>query len=380
MTDHRYSVTAKCLFTRLLPAVFIVLSFSVAMLISPCRSLAFEPSEEDPLAPEEWSSGPLEPHDITAPAPTIEVPDEKPAAERPAAVEQGAPASALTEAEEEAVPYYGSPEITRGARDRMNVSVTFDGGGYEPAEEAEAILAILKAKGIKATIFLTGMFIEKYPELVRQMVRDGHEIGNHTMDHPHLTDFNQTLKHNTLGNVNRRFIARELKATAELFRAATGVEMAPLWRAPYGEINPEIRQWAFEEGYIHVGWTYDPKSRESLDTLDWVSDRNSRLYRTASQIRDRILNFGRGDGGIGGGIILMHLGTLRKHDRASEVLAETLDGLEKRGYGMVKVSEQLKFTGLIESAVKQKKPAAKGMVTLTAPEPRAAIAPVNFRQ
>ena len=44
--------------------------------------------------------------------------------------------------------------------------------------------------------------------------------------------------------------------------------MARLWRAPYGEVNEDIRAWAFEKGYAHVGWTADYALRESLDTLD----------------------------------------------------------------------------------------------------------------
>ncbi|MBI5561440.1 MAG: polysaccharide deacetylase family protein [Deltaproteobacteria bacterium] len=230
-------------------------------------------------------------------------------------------------------------DITRGTADRMEVAITFD-GGYEDGD-ADAILSTLRSRGIKTTVFLTGTFIKKYPEVARRIVRDGHEVGNHTMTHPHLTDFERTYRQTTKQGVDRAMLASELRQTAALFKETTGAEMAPLWRAPYGEENDEIRRWAFEEGYAHIGWTYDGKRKESLDTLDWVGDASSRLYRTAYEIRDRVLNFGRNANGVRGGIVLMHLGTERKRDKASEVLGEIIDGLAASGYRMVPVSKLL---------------------------------------
>ncbi len=230
--------------------------------------------------------------------------------------------------------------ITRGGRERMDIALTFDGGSE--ATEAREILDELRARSIKTTIFLTGTFIRDYPGLVRQMVRDGHEIGNHTMTHPHLTEFARTFSHTTLAGVTEEFLAEELRTTAEAFIEVTGSRMTPLWRAPYGEINSEIIEWALDEGYIHVGWTADYKKGESLDTLDWVHDRSSRFYRTSSEIKAGVLGFGKGSNGLRGGIILMHLGTERTDDRASGVLGEMIDGLTEMGYRFVKVTRLIK--------------------------------------
>lgn len=259
------------------------------------------------------------------------------------------------------VPSYTPPDITRGRADRMEVAITFDGGSDD--NDATVILKTLRDRGIKTTIFLTGGFITNYPELVRQMVADGHEIGNHTMSHPHLTDFERTYRHVTLKGVDRAMLSRELREAAKLFKEVTGVEMAPLWRAPYGEANAEIRRWAFELGYVHVGWTYDSKRRESLDTLDWVDDVSSRLYRTSNEIRDKVLNFGQGR--VGGGIVLMHLGTGRKTDKASSILGEMLDGLQSRGYKLVKLSTLLDGEATLKyvRVIRQER-LMKGMVRL----------------
>jgi peptidoglycan/xylan/chitin deacetylase (PgdA/CDA1 family) len=349
--------------TLLLKPVFSLFILSLIIVLSNDPAFAFDPYDPDPLSPGADYSSALEPDEISPPLLALKVLEKPCDVNTPEALE-AAPAHTLDDPAPAATPVV--PEITRGLTDRMNVSVTFDGGGYESGEEAEAILSTLRERSIKATIFLTGLFIRKYPAIVREMVRDGHEIGNHTLDHPRLTDFNLTLRQDTAEGVDRRFVSMELKGAAELFRITTGTEMAPLWRAPYGEINKDIRGWAFDAGYIHVGWTYDAKNRESLDTLDWVYDRRSRLYRTSLQIKERVLNFGKGSGGVNGGIILMHLGTLRKDDRASDVLGEMLDALLEKGYRFVKVSEQMRGGGLLQAAAKKRRPSAGGIVRLEA--------------
>jgi peptidoglycan/xylan/chitin deacetylase (PgdA/CDA1 family) len=232
-----------------------------------------------------------------------------------------------------------SPDIFRGGVERKELSFTFDGGAG--ARETEEILAILRLHRIRTTIFLTGSFIEIFPRLVLQMVEDGHEIGNHTLTHPHLTTYNRNARHQTLPRIDREFIVNELRETARLFQKLTGEKMAPLWRAPYGEVNRQIRRWAFDAGYLHINWTRNYERRESLDSLDWVDDAGSHLYRTSKGIKKRILNFGRGGDGLKGGIVLMHLGTERKSDRAVDTLDETITALKGRGYRFVKVSALL---------------------------------------
>ena len=64
-------------------------------------------------------------------------------------------------------------------------------------------------------------------------------------------------------------LRRELDDTASVFREVTGRAMAPLWRAPFGEENEEIRSWAESAGYRHVSWTHGGGT--NLDALDWVS-------------------------------------------------------------------------------------------------------------
>ncbi|MCR4439144.1 MAG: polysaccharide deacetylase family protein [bacterium] len=243
--------------------------------------------------------------------------------------------------------FYGLPTVNylarsfdRGPTDTRLVALTFDGGSSDNA--AAEVLEALRSKGVHCTMFLTGAFIRRYPDLVRLMVADGHEIGNHTWSHPHLTTYAENGRHLTRPGVTRELLQRELLATEELFRKVTGKEMAKLWRAPYGEHNAEIRAWAAELGYRQVGWTMGRNGKETMDTLDWVADKNSPAYHSAEEVVERIANFGRAEPqGAAGAIILMHLGTERKDDQVHKMVPLIIDGLRERSYVFVTVSRMM---------------------------------------
>lgn len=228
------------------------------------------------------------------------------------------------------------PDISRGNPSRKEIALTFDGGGW--ANAAPEILKILQGKEISSTFFLTGEFIRRYPDLVKQIGAEGHEIGNHTYDHPHLTSFVHNSRQELLPGVDRGFLWRELKDTEEVFSDLTGEKMVPYWRAPYGEQNATLRKWAQELGYRHISWTSDYGGRMSLDSRDWVADPSLKIYCSAEEVRDRILGYGDE---ASGGIILMHLGTSRDQDLVHERLGEIIEGLRERGYRFVKISELL---------------------------------------
>jgi peptidoglycan/xylan/chitin deacetylase (PgdA/CDA1 family) len=73
--------------------------------------------------------------------------------------------------------------LVRGGGTQPQVALTFDDG---PGAATPLILDILKAAGIRATFFLCGQNVERYPELARRIADEGHEIGNHTYSHPYL--------------------------------------------------------------------------------------------------------------------------------------------------------------------------------------------------
>ncbi|NOY59183.1 MAG: polysaccharide deacetylase family protein [Calditrichaeota bacterium] len=239
--------------------------------------------------------------------------------------------------------FFGSPRLnylardfTRGNRIKPQIALTFDGGAGNGV--AAKILDDLAEKNVHCTMFLTGNFIKHFPDLARRIVAEGHEVGNHTWSHPHLTTIEINSRQNTLPQISRDKLQEELTKTAELFFKTTHQRMAPYWRAPYGEHNLQIRRWAAEIGYTQVGWTIG--HGETMDTMDWVADTTSKIYKPSHAILQKLLDFGKdNEHGANGSIILMHLDTQRDHDQVYTIIPALIDSMRARGYEFVKVSQ-----------------------------------------
>ena len=223
----------------------------------------------------------------------------------------------------------------RGPLERPAVLLTFDAGSHSSG--AAEILDVLAGEGVRTTFFLTGEFIRDHPDLVRRIVADGHEVGNHTETHLHLTRWEEERRHTTRADIDEARLLTELERTQEAFMAITGKPMAPIWRAPYGEHNNEILEWAAAAGWAHVGWT------PSMDTLDWVADPASHLYRDADEIGRRLLNLpDRDDHGGRGAIVLMHLGSERPaQEQLGRILPQVLAGYRARGLELLTASAMM---------------------------------------
>jgi peptidoglycan/xylan/chitin deacetylase (PgdA/CDA1 family) len=239
-----------------------------------------------------------------------------------------------------------SDNISRGNLNRKELVLTFDGGSE--SNSCEAILNALDNQKIRTTIFLTGEFIQKYPDLTRRMA-ERHEIGNHTFSHEHLTTYAENSKQHTAAELTRDELQGQLRKTEEIFYHTTGHRMAPLWRAPYGEHNLEIRRWAAELGYVHVAWTSNPKNHQNMDSLDWVPNENTPGYFPSMLIKERILSFGQNEPEqANGSIVLMHLGTQREdHDRLDKWLPEIIKTFRNRGYTFLTASELIDHQDLL---------------------------------
>jgi peptidoglycan/xylan/chitin deacetylase (PgdA/CDA1 family) len=212
------------------------------------------------------------------------------------------------------------------------LALTFDGA--ISADGTAELLNLLQELDLQVTLFVTGKFVEEYPSLVRSALLAGHEVGNHTYSHPHLTTYPENQRHQLLPSISRQRFQSQLRRTEEAFRAATGHPMAPLWRAPYGEENATLRRWAMELGYLHIRWS--SLRGASLDSLDWVEDEHSSLYFDSNRLVDRLLAFPE----LEGGIVLMHLATHRPVPPWSE-LPRFVAEIRGRGLDIVSVSALL---------------------------------------
>lgn len=132
------------------------------------------------------------------------------------------------------------------ARTDKVLSISFDAAWG--SAQTEAILDILDQYDAKTTFFLVGFWVEKYPELVQEMVRRGHEIGNHSATHPHMSQLSEAK------------IREELRIVSEKVEQIIG-KPTTLFRPPYGEYNDAVVRVSRQEGYECVQW--------NVDSLDW---------------------------------------------------------------------------------------------------------------
>ncbi len=126
------------------------------------------------------------------------------------------------------------------------VAISFDAAWG--SDKTLPILDILDEHNVKTTFFLVGNWVEKHPELVKEMQARGHDIGNHSDTHAHM---------NSLGEQG---IRDELNRMSDRVEALTGVRPT-LFRPPYGEYNDRVIRVSRAEGYEPVQW--------SIDSLDW---------------------------------------------------------------------------------------------------------------
>lgn len=143
---------------------------------------------------------------------------------------------------------YRPPVIiyTHGDESRPAIALTFDDG--PSARFTPQILNILAAYQVRATFFLLGRHARCYPGLVRALVAQGHEIGNHTYSHPHLS------------GVAPAILAQELEKTTVVLRRL-GVPTPSLFRPPYSELTAATTRFLARRGWkIILG---------NVDSGDW---------------------------------------------------------------------------------------------------------------
>ena len=178
------------------------------------------------------------------------------------------------------------------------IYLTFD-CGYENGNTG-TILEVLKKHSAPAAFFVVGNFLTSEPELIRQMVREGHTVGNHTWSHPDMSKISDA-----------ETFARELSRVRESYREITGQEMPMYYRPPQGTYSQENLRMAKGLGYRTVFW--------SLAYVDWKQDDQPLEQEAVEKLTSRIHP---------GAVVLLH--NTSKTNAA--VLDRVLTAWEAEGY------------------------------------------------
>ena len=218
-------------------------------------------------------------------------------AARPYIIELVAPQALETAVSTKKLPIYCVDTGTQ-----KKVAISFDAAWG--ADDTDELLTILKNNDVKATFFLCGYWVDKYPDEVKKIYNDGHDIGNHSNTHPHSSQLSL--------EENKQNIMQAHNKVKELL----GIDMA-LYRPPFGEYNDTVLNAAEECGYYAIQW--------DVDSLDWKE------YGVQDEI-DRVLNHKN----LGNGsIILFH----NDAKYTPDALDSIIKGLKEKGYEIVPVSE-----------------------------------------
>lgn len=205
----------------------------------------------------------------------------------------GQPAVAVS-ANEKKLPIYSV------ARDDKKVAISFDAAWG--ADLTDDILKILEKYNVKTTFFVVGKWAEQYPDKVKALCDAGHEVENHSYDHPHLTAMSKDQA------------ADDLNKCSDKIEEITG-RRPTLLRAPYGDYNNTVIEAAGQCSMTTVQW--------SVDSLDWKGI-------SAEEIVNRVV-----PKVTSGSIVLFH----NAGEHTPEALPKVIEGLKSQGYEIVPIGQ-----------------------------------------
>lgn len=193
--------------------------------------------------------------------------------------------------------------ISRVPTTRKVVALTYDDGPFP--QWTPRFLDVLKRKGVRGTFYVCGNMVASHPSIARRTVEEGHELGNHTWNHP------------SLNRISADAVRSQLNRTNQIIQQHNGGIPVATMRPPYGARNASVDEICRQLGLTVILW--------DVDTNDW-------RRRTAQQITETVLNQVRP-----GSIVLFH----DRLQGSLDAQAPIIDGLRARGYEFVTVSELL---------------------------------------
>lgn len=185
---------------------------------------------------------------------------------------------------------------------KPQVALSFDAAWGN--EDTDTILKILHAYNVKVTFFMTGGWVDNYPEDVKKIAAAGHDLGNHSQNHKNMS------------GMDKSEIQSEIQSVHEKVKKLTGIDMK-LFRAPYGDYDNNLIETVRLSGYLPIQW--------DVDSEDWKN------YGIDSIIQKVTEHQHLGNGSI----ILMHNGA----DYTASALETVITTLQEKGYELVPISK-----------------------------------------
>lgn len=219
---------------------------------------------------------------------------------RPAERHKNLPASLAAQIQETISPYTVIWQMPK--TDKPTVYLTMD-EGYEFSDNTTRILNTALEKKVGITFFITGSFIGDHPELVKRMAEEGHQVANHSVNHPSLPKL--------LQSEGAEAMMKELTELEKSYEALTGAKLSRLIRPPMGEYSPQMLALLNNNGFVPVFW--------SFAYVDWYVDNQPVPSAALDQILGELHD---------GSVILIH--AVSKTN--VEILPELIDGIRERGY------------------------------------------------
>lgn len=212
--------------------------------------------------------------------------------------------------------------FTHGSRiRRREVALVFN--GVDSVEGLNTILNVLAEYRLKATFFVNGELIRRYPAAVKEIAVSGHEVGSLFFAHFDMTD--------SRFQVDRDFVKGGLARNEDEYFNATGRDLSLYWHAPFYLTNSLIVQAAREMNYLYIG--------RDVDALDWVSrrmgeDTPGTSMGSAAAV-ERVMKLKKP-----GSVISLSMGVPEggREDYLFQRLDVLVDSLLKHGYQVVPVS------------------------------------------
>lgn len=200
----------------------------------------------------------------------------------------------LTSGEQRIIPIYSVK------RDDNAISITFDCAWG--ADDIDKIISVLENHNCKATFFVLGTWAENYPDAIKKLYENGHEIANHSYNHDYYT------------KLSEEDMLNDIKKCNESIKSIIG-SSPTLFRAPSGDYNNGVIKATQKASMTYIQW--------NIDSLDWKG-------LTSDEMLERILPKVKN-----GDILLFHNGTAHTAESLDRILTE----LRNKGFSFLKVSD-----------------------------------------